>query len=232
MGDVPRLVDTGEGWRIQVPEAELNHPVALTSNLARALGVVFLAETTGPNQPMEGPLEVTAEIAATLLGLGSLLLAGSYVYSKSCGGPRVAQITALTPGELALVEVLFAKRRQQDLRPLLREMEATQRDALSNARDWLDERPKLVGRFLRSPESLAVGDIPMAPSRVGLFARWFGKRPTADDIDSIDIGELEAELARTGAPRTNRERPAPNPDADELRALVDEALARSGSPSK
>jgi hypothetical protein len=233
MGDAPRLVDVGGSWRVQIPEAELTHPVALTTNLARTLGVVFLAETASPSHPVESPLDVSAEIAATLLGLGSLLLAGSYVYSKSCGGPRIAQITALTPGELALVTVLFAKRRGFDLRPLARELEATQRDALSNAREWLEERPKLVDRFIRAPESIAGGDIPMAPSRVGLFSRWFGKKSeTSSNLDALDLGELEAEFVRAGAPKGKRTRPEPKPYEDELRALVDEALAQPGSTMK
>jgi len=42
---VLRVVDEGDGWLLQIPEPELRHPVALTTNLARSLAFVFLVET-------------------------------------------------------------------------------------------------------------------------------------------------------------------------------------------
>jgi hypothetical protein len=77
-----RLVDLGEGWRVNVAPAELRSPVALTAALARALGHVFLLEETGPSRPIEEPLEVSVELTTVALGLGTLLLSGSYLYQK------------------------------------------------------------------------------------------------------------------------------------------------------
>src|SRR5690242_177272 len=45
---VPRLVDDGDGFVLNVPSAELGHPVVLTTMVARALGHVFLVETGAP----------------------------------------------------------------------------------------------------------------------------------------------------------------------------------------
>jgi len=232
--ELPRLVDLGESWKVQVPASELTHPIALTTNLARVLGVVFLAETSSKNAPIEAPLEVTSEIASCLLGFGSLLLAGSYVYSKGCGGPRIGRITALGPFDLAIPTVLFAKRHGYDLRPLMRTLEPTQKDAMAHVLDWLDERPTLVERYLQNPERLAAGDIPLAPTPVGLFARWFGRKPTSKvpaDPES-SLAELEQMLVSSAQPVAKRPARKRDPRADELRSLVDEALASTLGPSE
>jgi hypothetical protein len=227
VGDEPRLVDLGHGWRIQVPQGELSHPVALTTNLARALGIVFLLETsTEGNQP-KGPIEPIAEIVSCLLGFGSLLLAGSYVYSKSCGGPRVSKITTLGPYELAVVTALFTKGQNHELRPLLRELDVTQKDAVEKAADWLDERPAIIQLFASAPAKLADGEIPMTVASKGLFSRWFGKSKSAKtDLPGIegDISELEAMVAKGETLSVKRAVRKPDPKHDELRALVDEAL--------
>jgi len=235
LGNEPRLVDLGDGWRIQVPVAELSHPVALTTNLARALGVVFLVETSSTANPIDGSLDRQAEILSCLLGFGSLLLAGSYVYSKSCGGPRVGKITTLGPGELGFVTALFTKLQGHELRPLLRELDATQKDAVEKAADWLEERPALVERFITDPSKLATGDIPMAAVTTGFFARLFGKpkreREATVDVEG-NLAELEALLADSPNPKAKRPIRQPDPKVDELKALVDEALQSTSAQSQ
>jgi hypothetical protein len=227
MGDEPRLVDLGHGWRIQVPHAELSHPVALTTNLARALGIVFLFETSTEGTRPKGPIEPLAEMVSCLLGFGSLLLAGSYVYSKSCGGPRVAKITTLGPYELGVVIALFTKGQNHELRPLLRELDVTQKDAVEQAADWLDERPAIAQLFATAPAKLAEGEIPMTVASKGLFSRWFGKSKSSQaDLPGIegDLSELEAMVAKGETLSVKRTERKPDPKHDELRALVDEAL--------
>lgn len=231
MGDEPRLIDLGDGWRVQVPASELAQPLVLTTNLARAVGYVFLVETRSPTHPAYDNMDAAADLVATLLGFGALLLGGAHIYSKSCGGPRIRRITSLGCGELALATVLFAQRQEHDLRPMLRELEVTQKAAVQEAELWLRERPDISRRFAASPERLARGDIPMETASAGLWDRIFGKRPqkrSAADPDS-SLAELEAMLAESPlAPRSSRTRQA-DPRADELRALVDEALASTGS---
>lgn len=224
MGDDPRLIDLGNAWRIQIPAAEVGHPVALTTNLATALGVVFLAETSSPKNPTPPPLELSAEILSCLLGFGSLALAGSYVYQKSCGGPRIGRLTALGPFELGLATVLFARLQGHDLRPLLRELEVTQKDAVQKAADWLAERPVIVERFIKSPERLAAGDVPMQVEKTGLFSRLFGSKPR-NLTEAGDIAELEALLEKEPRTQSGGAARRADPKRDELRALVDEALA-------
>jgi hypothetical protein len=232
MGDEPRLVDLGDGWRVQAPANELTQPLVLTTNLARAIGYIFLIETRSPKSPVPDDLDIAAELVSTLLGFGALLLTGSYLYSKSCGGPRIRRITSLGCAELAIATVMFAVRQRQDLRPMRKELEATQKAAIDEASLWFEERPLILERFVSDPLRLASGEIPIAKGRSGLVARWFGKRVSAasmpDDPES-NLSELEAMLAESPlvarAPRNVR----PDPRADELRALVDEALSATGA---
>src|SRR5690606_25962464 len=50
---VERLVETGDGWRLNVPSAEVASPVVLTTNLARSLSLIFLLETRNESEPIE-----------------------------------------------------------------------------------------------------------------------------------------------------------------------------------
>lgn len=231
MGNEPRLLDLGDSWRVQVPIQELKQPLVLTTNLARAVGYIFLVETRDAAHPKYQNMDVAADLASTLLGFGALLLSGSHIYSKSCGGPQVRRITALGCGELAVATVLGAHRQQQDLRPLLRELEATQKAAVTEAEQWLRERPRIVEQFTSDPARLAHGEIPMAAANGGLFARLFGKRTSSLDADpDSSIAELEAMLAEAPLAAKKPARSSrQDPRADELRALVDEALADPGS---
>ncbi|HEY5959134.1 MAG TPA: hypothetical protein VIV60_21400 [Polyangiaceae bacterium] len=233
MGDEPRLVDLGNSWRVQIPDAELKHPLLLTTNLARALGMIFLVETRSPTHPTYPNPDVTAELVGTLLGFGALLLSGAHVYSKSCGGPQIRQLTALGCPELALATVLFANRQQQDLRPMRKELEVTQRAALQEAEDWLKDRPAILKHFATAPERLERGEIPMAPVQQGLFGRIFGTR-RRDEADMGDpesqLAELESMLAQSTRAKRASAPTRRDPRADELRALVDEAFESPGSP--
>src|SRR5690606_9192420 len=104
---IPRLVDLGDGWVVQVPEQELSHPVALTTNLSRSLAYVFLVETQHEGEIIEPPVDVTADFVAVALGLGALMMQGAYIYAKSCGGPSIASVTKVGVGELAVAFAAF-----------------------------------------------------------------------------------------------------------------------------
>lgn len=228
LGNESRLVDLGESWRVQVPANELRHPLVLTTNLARAAGYIFLVETQSPAHPLPPNAEAMADLVSTLLGFGGLLLGGAHIYAKSCGGPQIRRVTALGCAELAIATVLFAGSEGHDLRPLVKELEVTQKTALNEAEQWLKERPILMQRFASDPASLGRGDIPTDIATQGFFSRLFGKRSqrgsAADDPES-SIAELEAMLEKSPAvPKRANAEPS-DPHADELRALVDEAFA-------
>lgn len=165
-----RLLDLGDGWRINIAPAEAQSPVALTAALARALGHVFLLEETSAERPIEEPLEVTVELTTVALGLGTLLLAGSYLYQKSCGGPNVACLTALGVGELSVAFALFAKHNGHRLRKARAELDATQREQLSEAETWLASNPRVSQLLASDPLRLVLGDFELSEPK-----SWLGR---------------------------------------------------------
>lgn len=168
-----RLVDMGDGWRVNIDPSEVQNPVVLTAALARALGHIFLLEETSAERPIEEPLEVTVELTTVALGLGTLLLSGSYLYQKSCGGPNVACLTALGVGELSVAFALFAKHTRSSLRAARAELDATQRDQLSEAETWLLSNPTVSQLLERDPLRLALGDFELSASK-SWMARLLG----------------------------------------------------------
>lgn len=173
-----RLVDLGDGWRITVDPSEVHSPVVLTAALARELGHVFLLEESSAARPIEEPLEVTVELTAVGLGLGTLLLAGSYLYQKSCGGPSVAHLTALGVSELSIAFCMFAKMGGHGLRQARAELGATQRAALDEADTWLASNPE-VSRLLSSdPLRLVLGDFELSPPKSWVARVLGGLLPT------------------------------------------------------
>lgn len=165
-----RLIDLGDAWRVNVAPSEVKHPVALTAALARALGHVFLLEETSDERPIDEPLELTVELTTVALGLGTLLLAGSYLYQKSCGGPSVACLTALGVGELSVAFALFAKHSGHGLRRARAELDATQREQLSEAETWLLSNPRLSELLAQDPLRLSLGDFELSASK-----SWLGR---------------------------------------------------------
>lgn len=157
-----RLVDLGDSWQVNVAEAELRHPVALTAALARSLGHVFLLEETSAARPIEEPLEVTVELTTVALGLGSLLLSGAYLYQKSCGGPNVACLTTLGLSELSIAFALFAAHGGHSLRKARGELEVTQREQLREAETWILSNPRVSKLLASDPLRLALGDFELS----------------------------------------------------------------------
>jgi hypothetical protein len=225
----PRLVDLGDGWRVQIPVPELRHNIALTANLAKTLGLIFLLDTRLPGQVLdEATLDVSCETAGVALGFGGLLLAASYLYTKSCGGPRVAQLTKLNCGELALLTVLFAERGRHKIRELRKLLAVTQVSALDEASELLRNNPALVESLRARPAELSAGNFKLSDGR-GLWQRWFKSKPATASFDSasdeFDISELETALATEGSGNRNDRSRTNDSKYDELRNLVDEALA-------
>lgn len=223
--EVPRVVDRGSDWRLHVPAAELGSPVVMTAQLARALGVIFLAETAQPGRTLPPPLEMTAELAAVALGFGVLLMEGSHLYMKSCGGPRIGSVTALGCDELAVALALFVRTRGQNARVAAKELSVTQKEAFARALEWLDDRPALVRELQRSPGRLA--EQPFAfdePEKRSIWSRLF-TRKTRDVDQEPPLAELEQMVTQAKRKQGKRE----SPEDEELRRLVREALEEQQS---
>ncbi len=188
----PRLTRTETGYRITVPTAELGHPIVLSSRLATAFGAVALFEAASD---AEGAAIATAdaECAATALGFGVLLLEASYLYAKSCGGPRVDRATALGCDELALLFALCVARDAQPRKAALAELGTTQRALVRTAVSVVDQSPELVRLLREDPARVARGQF-----RLGEGGSWLGRllrrpaaRPTADARLEDALGALE-----------------------------------------
>ena len=232
ISDQPRVIDLGDGWRLQVPGAELRHSIVLTSNLAKSLGLVLLLDTSQPGQTIEQPIDIAAETAGVVAGFGGLLLAASYMYSKSCGGPRIAQLTKLSCGELAVLTALFAAREGHKLGQLRKYLGATQSAALAAAGDLVRDNPSIVSALRNRPSELSAGHFQLGASKPSLWQRWFRSKPAAPSAnltgsDEFDISELEASLATHVSAGQRRDPQVTRSKHDELRSLVEEALTQT-----
>lgn len=223
-GTIARLEEAASGWTLNVFDAELHHPVALTTQLALALAEVFLAETSSAQAPVEAPRGVSRDLACVALGLGSLVLEGSYIYSKSCGGPSVTRLTELSVGELAIAQSLFIaigrQSRRFSGRGALSELGTTQRALLGEANDWAASNSALVAQLVADPGQLATRAPQVQEARPWLL-RVFERSPkpaaSAPDWKHDELPELELPAQpRARAPRTREQQ--------ELAALVEEAL--------
>jgi hypothetical protein len=207
---VPRLVDDGDGFTLNVPSAELGHPVVLTAMIARALGHVFLVEAGAPGSE---PDELQGDYAAVALGFGPILLEGAYIYSKSCGGPRVAQVTRAELSELAVLTAFFVELGDHPARKALRELSTTQASVLREALDFVASNRDVCRRLARDPARVAESGYELSDAKPWLV-RLFGKKRPERELD------FPADLA----PRKPAVAGPRDPADDDLRSLVDEAL--------
>ncbi len=223
-----RISETEEGWLLEVPQAELRHPTALSCNLSRALGRIFLEETRSDERPVPEPLEATTDLACVGLGLGLLLLEGAYIYSKSCGGPSVAQLTALSVGQLAVLCSLFAGSGGHSLRRARAPLGTTQRALLGEASEWYTSHEPVLAALRTNPAQLARADLELGETR-SLLSRWFGRKKPEPTLEMALSGALDDHQLRALGERTRAAggaKPSRAKDA-ELAALVDEALRSS-----
>ena len=224
-----RLIDEGEAWRLQIPDVEVTNPVVLTCNVARALGHVFMLETQEEGEPIDQPLEVTGELTAVALGFGVLLLEGSYIYSKSCGGPRIARVTLMGPAELGLATALFVVVGDHSARDARKALGATQREAFGEAMTWCDSNRALIDTLRKAPKRLAEGKFEFNESKP-LLTRLLGSvkknRRSEEELiqGATSMEELESMLSSLPTSQPRKKSRKADPKRDELRALVDDAM--------
>jgi len=218
---VERLLDAGEYWQVNILPSEVGSPVALGSALCHAIALAVLREADAPPQRLQ--LDLAIDLTAIALGYGVLLLEGSHIYRKSCGGPSIARATALGPTEVALVLALSAAVCEQPLRKVAKHLSATQREAFAEAAVWADSNPSLVQAVRLDPERVARGEFQLREPSSRL-SRWLGtKLRRAPSVESATtIEELEAALSAEGTPRAALK--PHDPKLDEIRRIVDEAL--------
>jgi hypothetical protein len=215
-----RVVDTDDGYIVELPSSAAGHPLRLAAALARSVGTIVLLEAGEVVEPAEiGPM---SELAGAAVGLGVLLLGGAYLFGKSCGGVKVEQCTHLDVMELAVVVSLFARLHDHKLSSLKTHLETTQREALGEAMAWVDSNPELLADLEGRPETLRDGIFKIQPTK-GLLGRWFsGSRRENAPIESAPSSPRQAR-ARTEEEQTR---------LDEARALVDAGLGDAGQGAR
>jgi len=223
--EVPQLLALPNGFRIEMPAASLGHSIAMTATIARMLGHIRLART--------GRLDTSpelAELTATALGFGVLLLEASHIYSKSCGGPSVGRATALGPAQLALPFALFLAREGHKPRHASAELSVTQRTLLDEAWAVVQSNRSLVERLTTRPSDVAAGEFSLVEARSWL-SRVFGRSDKSPkDLESQALAALErgddlddvAALLSTAPKASTRAR---SKSDQELKQLVDEAFS-------
>jgi hypothetical protein len=219
---VERLTDAGESWQVNVLPGETRDPVALSSALCRAIALAVLREADSP--PTSISLDLAVDLTAVALGFGVLMLEGSHIYRRSCGGPSIGRVTALGPTELALTVALAAAVHEQSLRQVSKHLSPTQREAFAEAKVWADSNAALSALLRQDPERVASGEFELREPSSWL-GRWLGGkvRPSTTAETASTIEELEAALRSAPAPRAAQK--ARDPKLEEIRRLVDEALS-------
>jgi hypothetical protein len=224
-GTFARLEETARGWILNVFDAELHHPVALTTQLSLALAEIFLQETSSAEAPVEAPRGASRDLTCVALGLGLLVLEGSYIYGKSCGGPSVTRLTELSVGELSIACSLFIALGRHSARQALGGLGTTQRALLGEANDWAASNAPLLAQLARDPGQLAMVAPQVREARSWLLRVFERPAPQASRSELEDDTLLEQALraapARPAAPRARTR------EQEELAALVDEALRSS-----
>lgn len=227
-----RLIDEGDSWRLQVLEAEVKHPVVLTTNLSRALAYVFLIETQAEGEIIEPPVDITADMTAVALGLGALMLQGSYIYAKSCGGPSIGRVTKMSCPELAIAFAAFIARGHHPVRAALKELDTTQHALLQEAHALFESNREVVHRLRHEPSALAHSPFELHEARPWLTRMFTRNKPLPEHdpwlglSGDADLEELE-NLLTNMPPSSTARRPirAPkNPEQAELQQLVAEAF--------
>lgn len=170
--------EMGNGYRIFVSAADVSQPVLLTTSLARSVGAIVLREAG--EEPDEAD-DAASEIAAAACGFGVLVLNGAAVWGKSCSGLRMARATALSVEEAAVLLALFLEVHGLKVSQALRHLDATQREALELAVDWVGSNPLLVETLRDRPALLVGGSFAIEPLR-GMLGRWLNKRKIEKEL--------------------------------------------------
>jgi hypothetical protein len=199
----------GDGYRVPLPMTELADATRLVCALARGVSAAVLAEA---EEEVDGrEVGALSEIFAVASGFGVVLLEGSYVYAKSCGGPSVHRGTALSTGELALLLAMFCATTDIKPRTARKHLGATQAAAFDEACAFLRANDSIVEKLREAPELLEGGAFSFESKR-GLLSRLFSS-------------SAREEAQPTPTPTPSRPRDAEEERRlAEARALVEEEL--------
>lgn len=192
----------GAGYRVPLPMSETASPARLVCALARGVSAAVLAEA---GDDVDGAdVGAWSEVFAVAAGFGVVLLEGSHVYTRACGGPSVHRGTALGTGELAVLLALFCELTNARPRAARKHLGATQAEAFDEAGAFVRANAEVVDKLRDAPELLEGGAFSFGKKR-GVLARMFSSEQAVPPTE-----------ARSQKPRDASD--------DDLRALVEEEL--------
>jgi len=193
----------GDGYVVPLPVTETANPTRLVCALARGVSAAVLAEA---GEEVDGAdVGAWSEVFAVASGFGVVMLEGSYVYARSCGGPSIHQGTAHSASELAVLLALFCATTETAPRAARKHLGATQAEAFDEACAFVRRNDALVDKLREAPELLEGGAFAFEEKR-GLLSRLLSSR---DEPAPPKARERDADEARRLA---------------EARALVEEEL--------
>ncbi|HHH30828.1 MAG TPA: hypothetical protein ENK57_21130, partial [Polyangiaceae bacterium] len=79
---VRRVEEMGEGYKVNIIANELGNPIILMTALVRAIGHIFLQEADLAHTFDRSDYDHGIDLTATMLGFGTILGNGAYVYRK------------------------------------------------------------------------------------------------------------------------------------------------------
>ena len=174
-----RPTDGDEGYIVSLSTVDAGDPATLMTSLARVTGSLVLHE--GGDEAADDPART--ELAAIAIGLGVLVVNGSYQYRTSCGGARVHQGTALAVTEAAALLALFC--RVHKVKPSLARspLALTQREAFDRALVFWEANERVIATLRTAPELLVGGAFTLDSERgpVARLLGWFGHRDRSRD---------------------------------------------------
>jgi hypothetical protein len=162
-----------DGYRVAIPVTELGNATRLVCAIARGLSAAVLAEAGEEIAPREIGLE--SEIIAVASGFGVVMLEGSHVYTKSCGGPAIHRGTTLATEELATLLAFFCAHADLPARAARKHLGATQAEAFDEAWTFVQNNDAIVKKLREAPELLEGGAFTFETKR-GLLSRLFSSR--------------------------------------------------------
>src|SRR5262249_10629285 len=166
-------IETEDGYAALVHVQDVGDPTVLTTVLARAVGRIVMFEADEEVDPRDE--SALSELTAIASGFGLLLLNGSCVYKKGCGGMKRHQATFLEIEEIALGLALFLPATGKKPALVRPHLEITQRETFDAALAWVDTQPALVRALVERPETLEDGVFAFEEKK-GFLARLFTRK--------------------------------------------------------
>jgi hypothetical protein len=215
-----RVREVDGDYVVTILPQEVGHPSVITTVMARAAAHIFMLEAELYDDFEPAQAEMVVDAAAVMLGFGVLLGNGSYVYSKGCGGARIASATRLGVEEVATLLAIYCKLHRVPARTVARELDPTAREMFDEASVWSDANAGVVRLVASDPTAVEADSYALNEAR-GWFSRLFGLGRAKGPSVPVDE-ELERVAKQLSV--TQRRSEAERQRLAALSELVDEAL--------